>query len=77
MGATNKIAEDERRNEESRQSAFTCLVVSYRQLALQQADQIMVMKNGRLEAIGKLDELLFTSKEMQHLWHGEIANGNK
>jgi ATP-binding cassette subfamily B protein len=40
-------------------------------LALQQADQIVVMKNGRLEAIGKLDDLLKTSAEMQYLWHGE------
>jgi ATP-binding cassette, subfamily B, bacterial len=52
-------------------SSFTCLVVSHRRLALQQADQIVVMKNGRVEAIGKLDELLATSQEMQYLWHGK------
>ena len=54
----------------------TFLVVSHRRLALQQADQIVVMKNGRLEAVGKLDELLATSEEMQYLWHGELANNN-
>ncbi len=49
----------------------TFLVVSHRRLALQQADQIVVLKNGRVETIGKLDELLATSQEMQYLWHGK------
>ncbi|MFO7683520.1 MAG: ABC transporter ATP-binding protein [Chloroflexota bacterium] len=49
----------------------TFLVVSHRRLALQQADQIIVLKNGRVEAIGKLDELLATSAEMRYLWHGK------
>ncbi len=57
-------------------SPFTCLVVSHRRLALQQADQIVVLKNGRVEAVGKLDDLLTTSEEMQYLWHGELRNGN-
>lgn len=55
-----------------KQKKATYLVVSHRRLALQQADQIMVLKNGRLEAVGKLDELLNTSEEMQYLWHGEL-----
>ena len=57
--------------EGGRQKNATYLVVSHRRLALQQADRIVVMKNGRLEAVGKLDELLTTSEEMQYLWHGE------
>jgi ATP-binding cassette, subfamily B, bacterial len=52
------------------EGGFTCLVVSHRRPALRRADRIIVMKGGRVESEGKLDELLETSEEMQRLWAG-------
>jgi len=50
----------------------TCLVVSHRKPALQRADQILVLKEGQIEAVGKLDDLLHSNGEMQKLWHGDL-----
>lgn len=46
----------------------TLLITSHRKAALKQADQIIVLKNGKIDAIGKLDELLIKSEEMKELW---------
>ncbi len=60
-----------REQEGSGKGVFTYLAVSHRRAALQRADQIIVMANGRIEAIGTLPELLESSQEMQWLWARE------
>lgn len=49
----------------------TCLAVSHRRAVLKRADQIIVLKEGRLESAGNLDELLEQSTEFQRLWAAE------
>lgn len=46
----------------------TYLVTSHRKECLKHADQIIVMKDGKVEAKGTLENLLQTSKEMRSLW---------
>lgn len=49
----------------------TCIAVSHRRPAFLAADRILVMVDGRLEADGRLPDLLETSSEMHGLWEGE------
>ena len=51
----------------------TCLVVSHRRAALQRADRIVLLKEGRVEAMGTLEELLDASEEMRGIWRGDSA----
>ena len=46
----------------------TCLVVSHRRQLLRYADQIIVLRRGRVVAKGTLETLLETSEKMREIW---------
>ncbi|MBN1971104.1 MAG: ABC transporter ATP-binding protein [Candidatus Delongbacteria bacterium] len=47
----------------------TCVAVSHRKSVLQRADKIIVLKDGKVDGIGKLHELLEDCEEMRQLWN--------
>ena len=53
----------------------TCLAVSHRRGALQAADQIIVMKDGRVESAGSLNQLLAECAEFRTIWEGAAQAG--
>lgn len=55
------------------QKKFTCLAVSHRRSVLRLADNIILLKEGKVEAAGKLETLLETSEEMQQLWQSDLS----
>jgi ATP-binding cassette subfamily B protein len=51
----------------------TSLVVSHRRAAFRRADHIVVMKEGRVDGEGSLEELLDSNEEMRRLWTGDVG----
>jgi len=66
----------QRENAAEDDEVSTCLVVSHRHGALKRADHIIVLKDGKIEAQGKLDDLLKNSVEFQRLWRGDIGQAH-
>ena len=57
-----------------RRRDITCLAVSHRRPVLRRADQIIVLKDGQVEARGTLDRLLIESaaRSVRRLWEKDL-----
>jgi ATP-binding cassette subfamily B protein len=55
-------------------SSAAVLAVTHRRAALRRADQIILLRDGRVEAIGSLEELLDESAEMRAIWLGQLES---
>ncbi len=49
----------------------TLLAVSHRHTVLEHADQIVLLKDGHVQAVGTLENLLEEEEEMRQLWQGK------
>ena len=54
----------------------TCLVVSRRRSALRRADRIVLLRKGKVEAVGSLETLLETSRLMRRLWRAASTDSS-
>jgi ATP-binding cassette, subfamily B, bacterial len=57
----------------ARGTDVTCLVVSHRPAVMRHADQLLLLRGGRLIGSGTLEQLLASSAEMRRLWNQDVV----